>query len=256
MLLHWLWELRYCILLIYYKIPTVLHYRGHQKKSGYKHFITRLHCNEHFNSINVRNSTSGQIKLLYLYSILRKKKRTVTFRNSLKCLAKYHRENEPEMFTDNKIYGNYRTGNYFLRIKKKEKKKSAKIGVAIPSNKTSIWCGLTSKKLSILSFVSWYIRFYRMSFLRPKAIWNLDRAVSETINIISTSIWKIIKIFSLIFQNSRISNPEFRPIRIRNYNTRSTSIWKIIKIFSLIFQNSRTNLSDSFFLFQTVVRNL
>ena len=34
----------------------------------------------------------------------------------------YHRENEPEMFTANKIYGNYRTGNDFFRIQKKEEK--------------------------------------------------------------------------------------------------------------------------------------
>ena len=80
------------------------------------------------------------------------------------------------------------------------------------------------KKLRILSFISWYIRFYHVSFLRstcygPKAIRNLDRSVLETINTISTSVWKI------------------------------------IKMFSLIFQNSRTILSDSSFLFQSVVRN-
>jgi hypothetical protein len=48
------------------------------------------------------------------------------------------------------------------------------------------WNNLTRKKLSILSFISWYIRFYHVSFLRPtcygpKAIRNLDRSVSETI---------------------------------------------------------------------------
>jgi hypothetical protein len=59
------------VLLIYYKIPTVLHYRGYHKKSGCKHFITRLHIEK----------------------------------------------NEPEMFTANKIYGKYRTGNdFFFRI--------------------------------------------------------------------------------------------------------------------------------------------
>ena len=68
------------ILLIYYKIPTVLHYRGYQKKSGCKHFITRLHIEK----------------------------------------------NEPEMFTDNKIYERYRTGNDFFRIKKKKKNEIGK----------------------------------------------------------------------------------------------------------------------------------
>jgi hypothetical protein len=43
--------------------------------------------------------------------------------------------------------------------------------------------------------------------------------------------------------------------RSETINTISTSVWKIIKICSLIFQNSRTILSDSSFLFQTVVRN-
>jgi hypothetical protein len=61
-------------------IPTLLHYRRYQKKSGCKHFITRLHI---------------------------KKK-------------------EPEMFTANKIYGKYRTGNDFFPDSKK-KMKSAKI---------------------------------------------------------------------------------------------------------------------------------
>jgi len=129
MLLHWLWELRYCILLIYYKIPTVLHYRGHQKKSGYKHFITRLQCNEHFkvNSINVRNSTSGQIKLLYLY----------IEKTNRKCLplTKYTETTPPEM-----IFSGF-----------KKKMKSATIGAAIPSNKTSIWCGLIS--IYLITFV-------------------------------------------------------------------------------------------------------
>ena len=55
--------------------------------------------------------------------------------------TKYHRENKPEMFTVNKIYGNYRTGNDFFPDLKK-KMKSATIGVAISSNKTSIWCDL------------------------------------------------------------------------------------------------------------------
>jgi hypothetical protein len=55
-------------------IPTLLHYRGYQKKSGCKHFITRLHIEK----------------------------------------------NEPEMFTANKIYGKYRTGNdFFPDLKKK-----------------------------------------------------------------------------------------------------------------------------------------
>jgi hypothetical protein len=27
-------------------IPTLLHYRGYQKKSGWKHFITRLHIDK------------------------------------------------------------------------------------------------------------------------------------------------------------------------------------------------------------------
>ena len=48
----------------------VLHYRGYQKKSGCKHFITSLHIEK----------------------------------------------NEPEMFTANKIYGKYRTGNDFFQI--------------------------------------------------------------------------------------------------------------------------------------------
>jgi hypothetical protein len=50
-------------------LPTVLHYRGYQKKSGCKHIITRL------------------------------------------C---YHRKKRTEMFTANKIYGKYQTGNDFV----------------------------------------------------------------------------------------------------------------------------------------------
>ena len=83
------------ILLIYYKIPTVLHYRGYQKKSGCKHFITRLHIEK----------------------------------TNRKCLplTKYTENTGPEMI--------------FFGFKKKMK--STKIRAAIPSNKTSIWCGLS-----------------------------------------------------------------------------------------------------------------
>ena len=92
---HCLWM----ILLIYYKILTVLHYRRYQKKSGCKHFITRLHIEK----------------------------------------------SEPEMFTANKIYGKYRTGNDFFSIWKKYEISKNQSWAAIPSNKTSIWCGLIYK---------------------------------------------------------------------------------------------------------------
>ena len=52
------------------------------------------------------------------------------------------------MLTTNKIYGKFRTGNDFFRIQKKKKIiKSAKIRATIPSNETSVWCGLTSELL-------------------------------------------------------------------------------------------------------------
>jgi hypothetical protein len=38
-----------------------------------------------------------------------------------------HRQKQPEMFTANKIYGKYRTGNDFFPDYKKKKVKSAKI---------------------------------------------------------------------------------------------------------------------------------
>ena len=102
---HRLKETFYClwmILLIYYKIPTVLHYRWYQKKSECKHFITRLHIEE----------------------------------------------NEPEMFTANKIFENTGPEKIFSGFKQNLKKyEISKIQswAAIPSNKKSIWCGLIYK---------------------------------------------------------------------------------------------------------------
>ena len=128
-----------------YMLYMTCYYTGYENS---RYCIDTLHMNDPFDLLQDTYSlASGDIKRNRDVNILLQ-----GFRS---------KKTELEMFTANKIYGNTGPEMIFFGFKKKIMK-STKIRAAIPSNKTSIWCGLTLIFFFFFSII--YLSFWFVFF--------------------------------------------------------------------------------------------